>query len=66
MIIGKFVFGDILKYLRFRLLEIRELRFFGWKVLVVIMNYYKEFYLKVSFFVYMYMNIFGVCGIGYY
>lgn len=51
MINGQLVSGDISKYSRFRLLEIRELRSSGWKVSGATINYYKESYLKVSFFV---------------
>lgn len=47
MISNKLIFGEILKYFRFRLFEIQELRLFGWKVLEVIKNYYKGVYLKV-------------------
>lgn len=55
MISGKLVSGDISKYSRLRLLEIRELRSSGWKVSAATVDYYKESYLKVSFFVYMCM-----------
>lgn len=55
MIIGKLVSGDVSKYSRFRLLEIRELRSSGWKVSAATLNYYKESYLKVRVFVYIHM-----------
>lgn len=49
MMNGKLISGDVSKYSRFRLLEIRELRSSGWKVSETTLNYYKARYLKVGF-----------------
>lgn len=60
MINGKLISGDISKYSRFRLLEIRELRSSGWKFSGATVNYYNTAYLKVGFCC---LHVYAVQGI---
>ena len=62
MINGKLISGDISKYSRFRLLEIRELRSSGWKFSGATVNYYNTAYLKVGFCCLHVHAVQGICN----